>query len=86
MGTNFGVKSHSCPMLPITYMDTSVKNVNIQAAIKAAELDAFCYSEYTNNDKNWSTRPTALFIVFFGEGLVSSKCQQLKTKHTRRVG
>ena len=46
------MKKHSCPMLPTMGMDVSSKHLNIQADLKAAELDAFCYSEYINTDKH----------------------------------
>ena len=85
-GTNFGVKSHSCPMLPTMGLDRSANNLNVQADIKAAEIDTFCHSQYVNNKKNWSTHPTAPYVTAFGEGLISHEYRCSITKKCRRVG
>ncbi|KAL7525758.1 hypothetical protein ACHAXR_001148, partial [Thalassiosira sp. AJA248-18] len=68
-GTNFGIKNHAAPMQATTNMTTSAKTLNLQAGIRAAELQKIAYDDFVNNDKKWSDKPTSKFTTSFGEGL-----------------
>ena len=85
-GTNLGLKKHSAPILPTLGMDDASNRIHIQSNLKAAELDAFCCSEYVNTQKNWSSNPTASDLMPFGEGLVSAEYHRARDKRARRVG
>ena len=68
-GTNLGEKQHSAPMQPTMNMDTAAKTLNLQTDVKVSEVEAMIYDDFTKTDKRWSNKPTAPYLVSFGEGL-----------------
>ena len=49
-------------------LDVSASALNMQADLKAIEMDAFLAKEYTKPNKSWSSRPTACHLLSHGGG------------------
>ena len=71
-GTNFGLKSHSSSLKPTQGMDTSAQTLNLQADIKAGQMDEIIFNDYQNNNKMWSDWPTSPYTTTFAEGLINT--------------
>merc|ERR1711966_466643 len=85
-GTNFGIKNHAAPVQPTMNLDTSSTNLNLQANLKAAELDAKLHVEFANTHKLWSDSPSAPYLLSFGEALMVAENLRTEDKTTQRVG
>ena len=67
-------------------LDTSAQAQNLQAAIKAADLDAMLHMEFTRKNKKWSDKPTSPHTTSFGEGLLKVEYERSKLKTVKRTG
>ena len=67
-------------------LDTSAQAQNLQAAIKAADLDAMLHMEFTRKNKNWSDKPTSPHTTSFAEGLLKVEYERSKLKNVKRTG
>lgn len=85
-GTNLGEKQHSAPMQPTMNMDTAAKTLNLQTDVKVSEVEAMIYDDFTKTDKRWSNKPTAPYLVSFGEGLVVEAYKRSHLYKGCRVG
>ena len=73
-------------MQPTMNLDTSAQTQNLQAAIKAADLDAMLHMEFTRKNKNWSDKPTSPHTTSFAEGLLKVEYERSKLKNVKRTG
>ena len=67
-------------------LDTSTQTQNVQAAIKAADLDAMLHMKFTQKNKKWSDKPTSPHSTSFGEGLLNVEYERSKLKTVKRTG
>ncbi len=70
-GTHFGLKKHSAPMQPTMNLDTSSKTLNLQANLKAREVEEIIFNDYHYSDKTWSSLPTTPYTTTFAEGIIN---------------
>ncbi len=70
-GTNFGLKKHSAPMQPTMNLDTSSKTLNLQANLKAREVEEIIFNDYHYSHKTWSSLPTAPYTTTLAEGIIN---------------
>ena len=84
-GTNFGLKSHSSSLKPTQGMDTSAQTLNLQADIKAGQMDEIIFNDYQNNNKMWSDWPTSPYTTTFAEGLINAVYNRRHLYTVRRV-
>ena len=68
-----------------TWIDVSAGALNMQADLKAIEMDAFLAEEYTKPNNTWSSRPTAWHLLSHGEGLCVEEYLRSPNKSMRRV-
>ena len=85
-GTNSGIKNHSAPVTPVMGLDVSSSTLNLQANLKAAQLDACLHAEFSNTNKRWSDLPTSPYLLSFGEALMVSETNLSEHKTSHRVG
>ena len=68
-----------------TWIDVSAGALNMQADLKAIEMDAFLAEEYTKPNNTWSSRPTAWHLLSHGEGLCVEEYLRSPNKSIRCV-
>ena len=66
------MKSHSLGIQPTMKLTTSAAAINMQANLKAAEVEDIIHQDVTKPSKVWSDSVTAKYILTFAEGLFKS--------------
>ena len=67
-------------------LKTSSDAMNLQADLRAAELEDIIMRDYSKPTKFWSNSPTSKFVTTFAEGLIKSVTERTSLYRARRVG
>ena len=73
-------------MRPTMNLDTSASSINMQADLKAAQIDDLIYSEFTKPKKVWSQSLTSKYVLTFAEGLLKTVRDRVHLYYSKRVG
>ena len=85
-GTNHGTKLYSAAIQPTMNLSTSANAMNIQADLKAAQLEDIVMRDFEKPIKNWSKTSTSQYVTSFAEGLLKSITERVHMYSSRRVG